>query len=277
MTVLGPAENPQSSGKRSPWRRILIAVSVLMNVAALGGLVNVIEGRGGFAYLKSYLTHRSGANENPAFLQRQSLYELLSTEVHPRPIVFLGDSLTANCEWRELLGNRGAILNRGIGGETSADALKRSAGVAGMHPLAVFLMVGDNDPQELGYAPADTLDNDREIVRTIHQVSPDTVIYLQSLLPTAAPKFNRWSEQVNRGLAAMADGDRLRFINLRPAFLRDGVVGKEFVVDGIHLSGKGYLLWKKGIESEVSRWIASQELDHCDSIPAAESPARPVE
>jgi len=231
-----------------------------MNVAALGGLVYVIQGRGGFTYLKSYLTHQPSANGNPVFLQRQSLYELLSVEVHPRPVVFLGDSLTSNCEWRELLGNRGIILNRGIGGQTSFDVLKRSAGIAAMRPLAVFLMVGANDPQNLGYAPSQTLGNCREIVRTIHQASPDTVIYLQSLLPTAAPKFNRWSEQVNRGLAAMADGDRLRFINLRPAFLRDGVIGKEFVVDGIHLSGQGYLLWKQQIEPEVYRWISSQEL-----------------
>ena len=247
-----------------------------MNVAALAGLAYAIQGRGGFAYLKSYLTHQSGANGNPAALQRQSLYELLSVGVHPRPIVFLGDSLTSNCEWRELLGNRGIILNRGIGGETSVDVLKRSAGVGAMRPLAVFLMAGANDPQGLGYAPAQTLDNCREIVRTIRQLSPDTAIYLQSLLPTSAPKFNRWSEQVNRGLAAMADGDRLRFINLRPAFLRDGVVGKEFVVDGIHLSGKGYLLWKKEIESEVYRWIARQELDRCGSSTAANSAARPA-
>jgi lysophospholipase L1-like esterase len=128
-----------------------------------------------------------------------------------------------------------------------------------MRPLAIFLMIGANDPQELGYSPTQTLANCSAIVHTIRRGSHDTVIYLQSLLPTSAPRFNRWSDQVNRGLSDMPDGDRLRFINLRPAFLHEGVVGSAFVVDGIHLSGKGYLLWKKGIESEVDRWIASQE------------------
>lgn len=248
-----------------------------MNVAAVAGLAYVIQGRGGLTYLKSYLTHRPAGLRDPVYMQRQSVYELLSGEIHPRPIVFLGDSLVSNCEWRELLGNRGIILNRGIGGETSLDVLGRSAGVGAMRPLAVFLMVGDNDPQGLGYAPEQTVDNCRAIVRSIRQASPDTVVYLESLLPTAAPKFNRWSEQVNRGLAAMADGDRLRFIDLRPAFLRDGVVAKEFVVDGIHLSGQGYLLWKKAIEAEVSRWVAIQETERCASSPTTHPAARPAE
>ena len=75
----------------------------------------------------------------------------------------------------------------------------------------------------------------------------------------------------------MADGDRLRFIDLRPAFLRDGVVAKEFVVDGIHLSGQGYLLWKKAIEAEVSRWVAIQETERCASSPTTHPAARPAE
>jgi lysophospholipase L1-like esterase len=248
-----------------------------MNVAALAGVAYVIQGRGGLTYLKSYLTHQPAGLRDPVYMQRQSLYELLSVEIHPRPIVFLGDSLVANCEWRELLGNRGIILNRGIGGETSLDVLERSPGVGAMRPLAVFLMVGDNDPQALGYTPAQTVDNCRAIVRAIRQASPDTVVYLESLLPTSAPKFNRWSEPVNRGLAALADGDRLRYIDLRPAFLRDGVVGKEFVVDGIHLSGQGYLLWKQAIEAEVSRWVAIQETERSASVPTTHPAARPAE
>lgn len=248
---------------RSIWRLTAIAVSLFINVAALGSVIYVIQGRGGITYLKSFLTHEAPTNGNPASLQRQSLYDLLSVEVQPRPIVFLGDSLTVNCDWRELLGNRGVIVNRGIGGETSFDVLKRTAGVGAMKPLAVFVMVGANDPQMLGYSPGQTLDNYRAIVGTILRKSPDTVVYLQSILPTAAPKFNRWSEHVNQGLATLADGDRVRFLNLRPAFLREGVVNPEFVVDGIHLSGKGYQTWGRAIEGEVSQWIARQDAERC--------------
>ena len=55
-----------------------------------------------------------------------------------------GDSLTEGIDWRELFPDV-KILNRGIGGDTSAGVLNRLDEVIGRHPKIVVLMIGAND------------------------------------------------------------------------------------------------------------------------------------
>lgn len=254
-SLKGPARHDKKSEKIGPRRFRLVgafAISLALNMIALAVTLDVIAGRGGIAYLKARVTHDSEAIVNPAYVQRETLFQAMThPPVDAHPVVFLGDSLTAGCEWRELFGNRLLILNRGIGGDTSAGVLKRSPEVAALQPRAVFLMVGTNDLQDLGYAPADTVRNYREIIAILRQSSP-VRIYLESLLPTQAPKFNHWSEQVNEQIRALADGKSILYVNLRDAFLENGSLDKNLTVDGIHLNGSGYLVWKKQIDPMVA-------------------------
>jgi lysophospholipase L1-like esterase len=179
------------------------------------------------------------------------MFGRLPKPVEP-PIVFLGDSLTLGCEWRELFGNL-LILNRGIGGDTSAGVLKWLPEITRLEPAAVFLMIGANDAQMLGYSPADTVRNYRAIISAILQSSPGTRVYVESILPSQAPKFNRWSDEVNRGTRLLANGTSVRFIDLRPAFLgRNLAMDNRFTYDGLHLNANGYLLWKQQINSVVT-------------------------
>jgi lysophospholipase L1-like esterase len=101
----------------------------------------------------------------------------------------------------------------------------------------------------LGLAPAVTLRNYRAIIGAILRSSPDTVIYAQSLLPSRTPKFNRWSEEANRGIRNLTDGKSVIFVNLRPAFYdANHLLDKRYTFDGIHLSTEGYLHWKQQID-----------------------------
>jgi hexosaminidase len=254
-SVKDVARHEGASKAIRPRRSGLIAalvISLALNMIALAAALYIIGGRGGVAYLKARLAHDAEAVADPSYAQRETLFEAVThSPADGHPVVFLGDSLTSGCEWRELFGNGLLILNRGIGGDTSAGVLKRSPGVAALTPRAVFLMIGTNDLQGLGYAPEDTVRNEREIIAILQQ-SPGVRIYLQSLLPTQAPKFNRWSEQVNQQLQGLADGKSVVYVNLRDAFLENGALGKALTVDGIHLNGNGYLLWKKQIDPIVA-------------------------
>jgi lysophospholipase L1-like esterase len=242
----------RSTGCADRLLRWLLLVSLAANLLAAGLAVEIVRGRGGFAYLKAWLDHDSVANIDPGYSMRQSLFDRLPLNFKSRAVVFLGDSLVASCEWRELFGNRGNIINRGIGGDTSAGVLKRAASIGALKPLAVFLMIGTNDPQALGYSPDDTLGNYRGIIQTILKESPQTTIYLQSLLPSRTPKFNKWSARVNQGIRRLADGRSTIYLDLRASFLDDGVLASYFTQDGIHLNGTGYLNWKTLIEPVVS-------------------------
>lgn len=261
---------PQAAQPSWPLRfgEALALISALLNIAAFGALLYIVKSRGGIAYLKScleglpYLKRclkgETAAKLDPSVMGRQSLFELLPPAA-ARPIVFMGDSITASCEWREMFGGQALILNRGIGGDTSAGALMRADSVAALKPLAVFLMIGTNDPQRLHCSPEQTVSNVRSIFELILRKSPGTVIYLQSILPTRVIKFNRWSSQVNQQMSQVADGHSVLFLNLRPGFLTGDLLNPQYTADGMHLNGSGYLAWKTQIEPVIKALIAGQE------------------
>ena len=253
--------DPARAGGSPRWSKLTIALasSFVLNVIALGAVINIIEGRGGISYLRGRLLHDTHAQVDPGYTQRESLFQAIPRPDGAHPVVFLGDSLTAGCEWRELFGNRMLILNRGIGGDTSAGVLNRSDEVATLKPRAVFLMIGTNDPQTVGYAPRDTAQNYQRIVDKLRTSYPRVRIYLESLLPTASPKFNRWSEQVNQEIQAMANGDSIVYLNLRDRFVENGALGRRFTSDGIHLNGNGYLLWKEQIDPIIEELAKSSD------------------
>ena len=228
--------------------RYLLCLSLLANVVGLISLTEVIRGRGGLAYLRAYFQKDPDARIDTGAVNRAKLFSAMPIP-EARPVVFLGDSLTAGCEWQEILGHRLTILNRGIGGDTSAGVLKRVSDVSKLHPLAVFLLIGTNDAQSLGYTPADTARNIRAIINAILPPSSDTLVFIQSILPSRAPKFNKWSEEVNKTIRQFSDGKGVRYIDLRPAFLdTDQLLGTAYTHDGLHLTAEGYFLWKRQLD-----------------------------
>ena len=228
--------------------KLVLAVSFITNLMALAALGSVVHGRGGIPYLKAFFLHDINANvDAPGELRLKMLDSLPAPGVHP--VIFLGDSLTSQYEWPEAFGHRLVILNRGIGGDTSAGVLKRISNIQDLHPQVVFLMIGANDAQSLRYEPADTVQNYRKIIAAIQQSSPNVRIYLEGILPSRTPKFNRWGDEVNQGLQQLVDGHSVLFVNLRPAFLDpDQLLDRRYTCDGLHLSASGYQLWRAQIK-----------------------------
>jgi len=241
---------------------VVIVASLTVNAVALVILILVIHGRGGVAYLKARLMHDTTLNTDPAFIVRQTMFESLPCVNSVRPIVFLGDSLTGSCEWREMFENRALILNRGIGGDTSAGVLSRIDSVTTLNPLAVFLMIGANDLQSLGYSPEQTSANWRSIIEALLRTSPDTTIYTQSILPSRTPKFNRWSERVNEQVRSLQNNNSVVYIDLRPDFLEGDVLRRNYTSDGLHLNGLGYLVWKKRINPLILELAMNQKTSY---------------
>ncbi len=236
--------------------RKLLIVSLLVNLAGLAALVSVIQGRGGVAYVKAVLSKDPNANIDIKGVTREKIFEALPP-AEGRPIVFLGDSLTFECEWFELFGRRAAIVNRGIGGDTSTGVLKRIGSVSALHPKAVFLMIGANDRQTLGLSPADTVANYRKIIAALLAVTPDVRIFVQSVLPSRIPRLNSWSDEVNRQIPGIADGVSTRFVDLRPAFAgEDRLLSGRFTYDGLHLNDIAYLQWKSQLQPIIAQLAA---------------------
>ena len=96
-------------------------------------------------------------------------------------IIFLGNSITDNCEWAELFGNP-RVKNRGIGGDDTDGVLERLNEVTTSDPSKIFILIGTND---LAYGKTAThvLENIVIMLDRIKSDSPETKVYLQSILP----------------------------------------------------------------------------------------------
>jgi acyl-CoA thioesterase-1 len=87
-------------------------------------------------------------------------------------VVALGDSITDDLQsWAELLRARGVpIVNAGVSGDTTADALRRLYGVVALRPRLVLAMLGTNDCQRHGPAAARVV-APRETARNLAVIS----------------------------------------------------------------------------------------------------------
>ena len=169
-------------------------------------------------------------------------------------IVFLGNSITDNCEWAELFGDP-MIRNRGIGGDDTDGVLERLEEVTASSPSKVFLMIGTND-LAYGKSTDHVVENIGKILDRIRSESPGTKVYLQSILPVDdAVHYTRKNSDIlliNGELQKMAAGRGLTYIDLHPAFRdENGILDRAYSLDGLHLNGEGYLKWKSMIQDLV--------------------------
>ena len=264
MAAPSPVRNSHLQTRGHRLFRVAIVLSFAVNLAGLVAVAMVIHGRGGIAYLKAITRHDPSYNPDEGYALRVGLFDLSRHKTTARPIVFLGDSMTyLGGDWHELFGGDVPILNRGIGGDTSVGVLRRLGQITALRPVAVFLMIGTNDHQLIGNSPADTAQVVHEIVSDIRRESPETLIYIQALLPTVSPGFVQWSERTNSLMAQLADNHSVFYIDFRNAFFENGVLARRLTVDGVHLSAAGYRLWRDSIEpivNELSQKKASQRI-----------------
>lgn len=170
-------------------------------------------------------------------------------------IIFLGNSITAGIEWKELLG-RDDVRNRGISGDITFGVLERLSEVTEGKPAKIFILIGINDisrniPDSL------IVRNYRWMIKRIKAESPGTKIYFQTLLPVNN-EFTQFKNHynkdnhilhVNAELKKIAAEERITLIDLYPHFLRpDNKLDAKYTQDGLHLNAAGYQVWKGILE-----------------------------
>lgn len=187
------------------------------------------------------------------YYHRKEHFETLPNTVHE--IIFLGNSITDQAEWFELFENPN-VKNRGIGGDDTDGILERLDEVVESKPDKVFIMIGTNDLSN-GKSVEYIIENYSKILDGISNKSPDTKIYVQSVLPTDdALHYTRKNSEIikiNEKLESLAISKDCIYINLFSHFATsENKLNPEYSLDGLHLSGKGYQLWKELIENYVN-------------------------
>lgn len=170
-------------------------------------------------------------------------------------IVFAGDSITNYGNWHELLNT--VIKNRGIPGDKTDGLLDNIENITEGNPKQIFLMVGINDLSN-GASIEDTIENYEKIIDKIIEQTPSSKLIIQSVLPInldiiqQTQTDNDMITEFNKKLEKLASENNVEYVDLYSNFISDGQLDESLTIDGIHLSGEGYLVWRDMIESYVN-------------------------
>lgn len=186
------------------------------------------------------------------YYQRVSFFKTMPRQ--QGEVIFLGNSITDGAEWAQLFADL-RMVNHGISGDITAGVIQRLPVVAERRPQKVFLLVGTNDLAR-GIAPDSVLTNIRHIAAYMRHSSPDTKLYVQSILPVneSFGKFSNHTknastiQQLNVRIKEAAQHYGYTFIDIASALAdENGKLKKEYTNDGLHLTGPAYHVWKHAI------------------------------
>ncbi|MDP5093744.1 MAG: GDSL-type esterase/lipase family protein [Polaribacter sp.] len=168
-------------------------------------------------------------------------------------IVFLGNSITENAgDWGKRFNNPKA-KNRGISGDTTEGVLARLDELTHCEPKKVFILIGINDLFRDDMTSEKVYENILKIVNQIHEKSPNTNIFVHTILPTSTLKIREKIQMTNELLKNSASNNPYQLIELHTEFTdKDGLMNMNLSNDGVHLNETGYRIWMKKIINLIS-------------------------
>jgi lysophospholipase L1-like esterase len=172
----------------------------------------------------------------------------------PSPVVFYGSSSIRMWDSLQADFSDARVVNCGFGGSTmEACAWFFARVVRPLNPSAVVLYAGDNDLGD-GHQPEFVLEQLGKLLAQLDASGgPPVPLALLAIKPSPA----RWSlrgaiERTNAGLRARAsERPCTRYVDVYTPMLERGQPRSElFLDDGLHLSQRGYALWREVLQRE---------------------------
>ena len=161
-------------------------------------------------------------------------------------ILFVGNSITDMHPWCEAFygtSDKVQICNRGVSGALSDEIRDNIGPFVACKPGKVFLMVGTNDLGS-GRSPQQVALNIAAILDTIRLRSPETQIFIQSILPSSVGcRTLEDEEEANLLLRHIADSAHAVYIDLWDSLFGICQGDTTLSLDGLHLTAKGYQHW----------------------------------
>ena len=220
------------------WWAVLLAAHLLVPVPGLAAQSSLTNQR----------LYDTVPNLPEVYAQRVAQFE--REPIVPGRVIFLGNSITQGANWPRLLGDS-TVVNRGIGGDITYGVLKRLDDITRRRPSKLFILIGINDISK-DIPDAVIADNVRKIIGKLQAGSPQTAIYVQSILPVNPdhPGFPQHYDKqahvlsTNRLLKQVAASTGARYVDLAPVFADgNGRLHARYTTDGLHLNPQGYRAW----------------------------------
>lgn len=197
-------------------------------------------------------------------------------------LYFVGDSITRRwgssdamygdflANWRSNFFGWNAA-DFGWGGDTTANILwrLRHGELDGVKPKVIVILAGTNDIGPSVDRQADptkvesTVAGIREILATCRQKAPRAKIVLTAIFPRR-DNPSATIGAVNAQLAKLADGKRIRFLDVNANFGdTHNQPAEGMTVDGLHPTVRGYQVWADGLRPILTEWLGKPgKTDH---------------
>ncbi len=212
--------------------------------------------KGGIPFVVNFVSAKlSDTNNENGFDDYYNTRLSIFRESEGKDVIFLGDSLTDNNEWAESFPESN-IGNQGIGDDTTSGVLYRLKEATNLKPSKIFIMIGINDLNN-GVSSDVILKNYTSIIEKIRNHSPNTEVYIQSLLPTNSDltysSVNKddilW---LNENIKKLATDAGYEYIDLYSLFAdENNELDEQWTVDGIHLNGPAYVVWENTLKDYI--------------------------
>ena len=182
--------------------------------------------------------------------QKLSMFEIMPDQ--KGEVVWMGDSITDGGEWSELFPHE-KTLNRGISSDNTFGVLFRLTEITRRKPKKIFLLIGINDIAR-NIPDSVIIANYRKIISVIQQQTPQSHLYMQSILPTnnTFSEFKNHQNKtahiiaINTALQKLCKEKNIVFVDLYQQFVDEyGKLASRYTNDGLHLTGDGYKKWKQ--------------------------------
>jgi lysophospholipase L1-like esterase len=179
-------------------------------------------------------------------------------------LVFIGDSITQGWEgngkkvWQKYYGKRNTV-NLGIGGDRTQHVIWRldNGNLKGISPKLAVIMIGTNNSGN--NTSAQIAEGVEVIVDQLKKKTPQTKVLILAVFPRgkdANDKRRKVNEGANQGMAKLADGKQVHYLDIGDKFLaKDKTLSREIMPDLLHLSPQGYEIWAASIESMVAKLL----------------------
>jgi lysophospholipase L1-like esterase len=229
----------------------LLKFSLFFNLIFVGFLALAFVKIGSPRYL-FYLMRNRG--QGIVSLKNHRHTHLNSLPIPTGKIIMLGNSITAECEWAELLEND-SIVNRGVIGDGTFDILERLTPIISAKPKKIFLLIGVND---LLFHPLSTIaENYEKIVKRIREETPETDVYVESILPIHNDLRRNGLKNddintLNGQIFELSKKYKITYIDLASKLRNtEGGLKEELSLDGIHINGDGYLILRETLKQYI--------------------------
>ena len=181
-------------------------------------------------------------------------------------IVLVGNQLIGGAEWHELLGNAN-VKARNSWADVVDGLPSLAKSVAQKAPKKIVLLPSYNGKNlEKGHNLSGAFNADSivayvdQAIKNIKEVSPNTEIVLQSLIPVNSTyekyaDFKGSAKKVkaaNKKLQKLAKKHNIQWVDVYPAMIdENGDLKAEFTNDGFKLMGKGYTAWGNVLKTVI--------------------------